>query len=58
MNLMSQGTQVRLRLAHNDEIFEAVGRVVYVSPDLKMRSNTRAIAFPRQVAMYIVKQLV
>jgi chromosomal replication initiator protein len=25
--------------------------------DLKMRSNTRAIAFPRQVAMYIVKQL-
>ena len=25
--------------------------------DLKMRSNTRAIAFPRQVAMYLVKQL-
>ena len=25
--------------------------------DLKIRSNTRAIAFPRQVAMYIVKQL-
>jgi chromosomal replication initiator protein len=25
--------------------------------DLKVRSNTRAIAFPRQVAMYIVKQL-
>jgi len=24
--------------------------------DLKMRSNTRAISFPRQVAMYIVKQ--
>jgi len=24
---------------------------------LKVRSNTRAIAFPRQVAMYIVKQL-
>ena len=24
--------------------------------DLKVRSNTRAIAFPRQVAMYIVKQ--
>jgi len=25
--------------------------------DLKFRSNTRAIAFPRQIAMYIVKQL-
>ncbi len=25
--------------------------------DLKIRSNTRAIAFPRQVAMYLVKQL-
>ena len=25
--------------------------------DLKVRSNTKAIAFPRQVAMYIVKQL-
>ena len=25
--------------------------------DLKMRSNTKAIAFPRQIAMYIVKQL-
>lgn len=25
-------TQVRLRLTHYDEIFEAVGRVVYVSP--------------------------
>ena len=25
--------------------------------DLRVRSNTRAIAFPRQVAMYIVKQL-
>ena len=25
--------------------------------DLKVRSNTRAIAFPRQVAMYLVKEL-
>ena len=25
--------------------------------DLKMRSNSRAIAFPRQIAMYLVKQL-
>ncbi len=25
--------------------------------DLKMRSNTKAIAFPRQIAMYLVKQL-
>jgi len=27
------------------------------APDLKMRSNSKAIAFPRQVAMYLVKQL-
>jgi chromosomal replication initiator protein len=25
--------------------------------DLKMRSNSKAIAFPRQIAMYLVKQL-
>jgi chromosomal replication initiator protein len=25
--------------------------------DLKVRSNSKAIAFPRQIAMYIVKQL-
>ena len=25
--------------------------------DLKVRSNTKAIAFPRQIAMYLVKQL-
>jgi chromosomal replication initiator protein len=25
--------------------------------DLKIRSNTKAIAFPRQIAMYLVKQL-
>jgi chromosomal replication initiator protein len=25
--------------------------------DLKVKSNTKAIAFPRQVAMYLVKQL-
>jgi hypothetical protein len=36
LNPMSQGTQIRLRLTHNDEIFEAVGRVVYVSPGLGM----------------------
>jgi chromosomal replication initiator protein len=27
------------------------------SPDLKLRSNSKSIAFPRQVAMYLVKQL-
>ncbi|MBI3661690.1 MAG: chromosomal replication initiator protein DnaA [Acidobacteria bacterium] len=26
-------------------------------PDLKQRSNSKAIAFPRQIAMYLVKQL-
>ena len=26
-------------------------------PDLKQRSNSKAIAYPRQIAMYLVKQL-
>jgi Ribonuclease G/E len=36
LNPIPQGTQIRLRLTHNDEIFEAMGRVVYVSPGLGM----------------------
>ena len=29
-------SQVRIRLTHHDEIFEALGRIVYVSPGLGM----------------------
>jgi hypothetical protein len=36
VNPISQGSQVRLRPTHHDEIFEALARVVYVSPGLGM----------------------
>jgi hypothetical protein len=36
LNPLPQGTLARLRLTHHEEIFEAVGRVVYVSPSLGM----------------------
>ena len=36
LNPIPQGSEVRLRITHHDEIFEAVGRVVYVSYGLGM----------------------
>jgi Ribonuclease G/E len=36
LNPVPQGSQVRLRITHNDEVLEAIGRVVYVSPNLGM----------------------
>ena len=36
LNPSPVGTKVRLRLTHNDEIFEATGRVVYASTSLGM----------------------
>ncbi|HKM66679.1 MAG TPA: PilZ domain-containing protein [Candidatus Acidoferrum sp.] len=36
LNPVPQGTQVRIRLTHHDEIFEAVAQVVYVSRGLGM----------------------
>ncbi|HKS66783.1 MAG TPA: chromosomal replication initiator protein DnaA [Candidatus Acidoferrales bacterium] len=41
-----------------EQIQKAVGEVFGLrAQDLKMRSNSKVIAFPRQVAMFIVKQL-
>jgi chromosomal replication initiator protein len=41
-----------------EQIQKAVGEVYGLrAQDLKMRSNSKVIAFPRQVAMFIVKQL-
>ena len=36
LNPIPEGSQVRLRITHHQEIFEAVGRVVYVSYGLGM----------------------
>jgi len=36
LNPVPQGSQIRLRITHHDEIFEAIGRVVYVSYGLGM----------------------
>ncbi|HXY00921.1 MAG TPA: PilZ domain-containing protein [Candidatus Limnocylindrales bacterium] len=36
LNPVPQGSKVRLRITHHDEVFEAIGRVVYVSYGLGM----------------------
>ena len=36
LNPIPKGSEIRLRITHNDEVFEAVGRVVYVSYALGM----------------------
>ena len=36
LNPIPQGSQVRLRITHEDEIFEAIGKIVYVSYGLGM----------------------
>jgi hypothetical protein len=36
LNPVPQGSRIRLRITHHDEIFEAIGSVVYVSQGLGM----------------------
>jgi len=36
LNPIPSGSQVRVRITHHDEVFEALGRVVYLSPGLGM----------------------
>ncbi|MGB7727280.1 MAG: PilZ domain-containing protein [Candidatus Acidiferrum sp.] len=36
LNPIPQGSQVRVRITHHAEIFEAIGRIVYVSRGLGM----------------------
>jgi len=36
LNPVPQGSRLRLRITHHDEIFEAIGSVVYVSQGLGM----------------------
>jgi len=44
LNPIPAGSQVRLRITHHDEVFEAIGRVVYVSPGLGMGVVFEAVA--------------
>jgi PilZ domain len=50
LNPILPNSQVRLRLTHNDQIFEALGRVIYVSPGLGMGLAFENVA-PDQQAM-------
>lgn len=36
LNPLPSGSKVRIRLTHGDEVFQAIGKVVYVSPGLGM----------------------
>jgi Ribonuclease G/E len=49
LNPSSVGTKVRLRLTHNDEVFEATGTVVYTSASLGMGITFTEIA-PEELA--------
>lgn len=52
LNPIPQGSQVRLRFTHYEEVFEAIGRVVYVSPGLGMGISFEEVA-PEQQALLI-----
>ena len=49
LNPIGCGSQVRVRVTHNDETFEALGQVVYVSPGLGMGVSFAEIT-PEQIA--------
>ncbi|MBV8832432.1 MAG: chromosomal replication initiator protein DnaA [Acidobacteriaceae bacterium] len=52
---LSSGSEKRISV---DSILRAVGERFNLQPaQLKMKSNTRQIAYPRQIAMYLVKDL-
>jgi chromosomal replication initiator protein len=52
---LSSGSERKISV---DSIMRAVGERFNLQPaQLKMKSNTRQIAYPRQVAMYMVKEL-
>lgn len=49
LNPLLQNSQVRLRLTHYHEVFEALGRVIYVSPGLGMGITFETVS-PEQQA--------
>ena len=48
LNPVPKNSKVRLRITHRDEVFEALGRVVYVSPGLGMGVTFEGVA-PEQL---------
>jgi len=50
LNTVPAGSKVRVRLTHEDEVFEATARVVYVSPGLGMGMHFEDPIPPEQVA--------
>lgn len=52
LNPIPQGSQVRLRFTHHKEVFEAIGRVVYVSPGLGMGISFEQVD-PQQQAVLV-----
>jgi Ribonuclease G/E len=51
LNPVAKGSQVRLRITHHDQVFEAIGRVVYVSPGLGMGIAFESIAADQQARL-------
>jgi hypothetical protein len=50
LNPIAGDSQVQLRIRHHEEVFEALGRVVYLSPGLGMGIVFETVA-PEQQAM-------
>lgn len=51
LNPIPKDSQVRLRFTHNDDVFEALGRVVYVSPGLGMGIAFETVAEDQQAKL-------
>ena len=51
LNPVPKGSEVRLRFTHHNEVFEAIGRVVYVSPGLGMGIAFETVAEDQQARL-------
>jgi Ribonuclease G/E len=51
LNPIGKGAQVRLRITHHDEVFEAIARVVYVSPGLGMGVSFETVSAEQQARL-------
>jgi hypothetical protein len=51
LNPVPKGAQIRLRITHHDEVFEALGSVVYVSTGLGMGVIFENVATDEQVKL-------
>jgi c-di-GMP-binding flagellar brake protein YcgR len=51
LNPIPAGSQVRIRITHHDEVFEAVGRVVYLSQGLGMGIAFLAVEAEQQAKL-------